>query len=141
MKVVVGRPPNFSAILKAFPAASSDGVIFAWDDRIYSPSGITVPAYLMAHEREHGAQQRAVGGPAHWWQRYIEDQDFRYAQELAAHARELEHQVDGARNRNTIAVIAHRTAARLVAPLYAYEPPRTLQFALADLRAAARLAA
>jgi hypothetical protein len=126
-------PPNFEAICAAFPNASGHGVLFAWGDDIYNPSAVVIPAALLAHEAVHGARQRAEG-PKRWWTRYIGEPDFRYVEELKAHAAEYRAQLRST-DRNHRARLLTATAARLVAPLYNYEPgKRTLSTALRDLR-------
>jgi hypothetical protein len=62
----------------------------------------------------------------------LRDAEFRYQEELLAHVAEfkmLRHE-----DRNHGAALLMRTAMRLVAPLYNYQPPRTLQQALKDLQ-------
>jgi hypothetical protein len=141
--IIVDRPPNFEQIRAAFPNAGSPGVLFAHGDHIYNPSGAVVPAALIAHEEVHLNRQRSAGptpgsttqwsGPDLWWQRYIEDSEFRYNEELLAHAAEFKTQ-KSANDRNFGARLLMATALRLVAPLYNYQPPRTLQQALKDLQ-------
>ena len=67
-----------------------------------------------------------------WWEIYLNDSEFRYYEELLAHAAELRAFMIGDRNMRARGLM--RTACRLVAPLYNYTPPRTLQEATRDLR-------
>lgn len=132
MIVVPGeRPPNFEKILRAFPGASGPGVIFAYGDKIYSPSGGVILRALLDHEAVHGRRQ--MGCPESWWEAYIGDHKFRYDEELYAHAAEFRAQAHGL-DRNRKAKLLQSTAQRLIAPLYNYQPPRTLSVALRDLR-------
>jgi len=78
------RPPNFDVIVKAFPMAANDGVVFAYGDEIYVPSGKELTHHLKVHEATHGIRQKEFGLDE-WWQRYIEDEAFRYYEELVAH--------------------------------------------------------
>lgn len=135
MSVLVERPPNFEQILKAFPDAGKPGVIFAYGDFIYNPSGGAIPDALFAHESVHQQRQRGPGkiSPDIWWQLYIEDHAFRYREELLAHVAEYKAQLNGL-DRNQRAKLLMATAARLVAPLYNYVPPRSLNAAARDLR-------
>ena len=140
--IVHDLPPNFEQVVAAFPDADKPGVIFAYDGSIYNPSGGFIPPALIAHEDVHLERQRQLGpgagattqwsGPDLWWQRYLEDSDFRYHEELLAHAAEF--RMLRYEDRNQGAALLMRTALRLIAPLYRYEPPRTLQQALKDLR-------
>jgi len=139
--IINERPPNFEQIRTAFPDADKPGVIFAFGD-IYNPSGAPIPPALIAHEEVHITRQKALGphagsvtqwsGPELWWQKYIEDTEFRYHEELLAHAAEFKAQRYN--DRNASARLLTATALRLVAPLYNYQPPRTLQQAMRDLR-------
>jgi hypothetical protein len=129
--IINERPPNFDQILTAFPKADGEGVIFAFDGNIYSPSGKVIPPALLAHENVHLMNQEQVG-PDTWWRLYIEDSEFRYEEELEAHVAEFRAQ--RATDRNFVARLLTATALRLVAPLYNYQPPVTLQQAMKDLR-------
>jgi hypothetical protein len=129
--IIVDRPPNFEQILAVFPRASDPGVIFAYNGKIYSPSGGDIPPALISHEGVHLERQREIGAEL-WWEKYLQLATFRYYEELLAHVAEFKAQ--RAADRNVSAALLTRTALRLVAPLYNYQPPRTLQQALKDLR-------
>lgn len=130
--IILSPPPNFEQIRIAFPKAENPGVLFAYDGNIYNPSGIVVPPALIAHEEVHLHRQRN-GGPTKWWESYLSDSEFRYNEELLAHVAEFKMQ-SGSKDRNFGARLLMHTALRLVAPLYNYQPPRTLQQAMKDLR-------
>lgn len=121
MKVLNERPPNFDQIVAAFPLAGSHGVIFAYGSIIYNPTGIVVTAGLRAHENVHREQQG--DDPEGWWSRYIEDTDFRLAQEIPAHEIELVTMLAGVTDRDrrrwSVAVVAKK----LSLPLYRYPMP------------------
>ena len=121
IKIVVGRPPNFDAILAAFPMAKTQGVIFTYGETIFNPGGKEIAPWIIAHERVHTQQQGDdVEG---WWRKYIDDPKFRFAQELEAHRVEWRTWL-GARadfrprsrveRRGMMAVIA----SRLAGPIY-----------------------
>jgi len=131
----VERPPNFDRILAAFPDAAKPGVIFAYGDDIYNPTGGVIAPALLKHEAVHCERQQAPGkmSPEIWWRLYVEDNAFRYREELYAHVAEYHAQARGI-DRNQRAKLLMSTAARLVAPLYNYTPPRSLTQALYDLR-------
>jgi hypothetical protein len=133
--ILTERPPNFEQILKAFPDADKPGVLFAYGDYIYSPSGAHIPEPLLQHESVHQKRQQGPGkmSPEIWWQLYIEDNAFRYREELEAHVAEYKAQLHGI-DRNQKHKLLMATAVRLVAPLYNYTPPRTLSQAMRDLR-------
>lgn len=132
--IICARPPNFDAILNAFPDAGKPGVIFAYGEHIFSPSGESyVGPALQAHEQTHLVRQQEEGADR-WWDQYLTDAEFRYREEVYAHAAEYIQQAPYAVDRNARARLLHSTARRLIAPLYNYQPPRTLSEALRDLQ-------
>lgn len=135
MIVVPARPPNFDAILEKMPDADKAGVIFAYGERIFNPSGIEIPPALIAHEAVHCKRQHPydVVGPETWWVLYLNDPEFRYHEELLAHVAEYGVLAQRMADRNDRARLLHSTARRLIAPLYNYEPPRSLSQATRDL--------
>lgn len=134
MKVEIASPPLFERISAAFPKATEPGVIFAFGDIIYNPSGIEIPPPLLAHEEVHGVRQLRGGGAEQWWEKYITDPQFRYAEELPAHAAEFRRFTQIVRDRNQRAKLLMSTAQRLIAPLYSYGQPKSLNQAICDLR-------
>jgi hypothetical protein len=129
--IINERPPNFEQIQAAFPKAVNPGVMFAYDGNIYNPSGIVIPPALIAHENVHLERQAKLGANA-WWELYLTESGFRYFEELLAHAAEFK--VQRCSDRNFVARLMISTALRLVAPLYNYTPPVSLQQAMKDLR-------
>lgn len=85
MKIVKGFPPNFAAIEKAFHPAKT--FIFTYGDTIYFPmqgeGGRNLREDIIKHEEVHMNQQHGFFmTPEKWWKRYIEDEKFRFDQEL-----------------------------------------------------------
>jgi hypothetical protein len=140
--IIIDHPPNFEAIKAAFPKSVNPGVLFAFDGNVYNPSGIVVPPALIAHENVHLERQREMGphpgattqwsGAELWWDHYLRDCEFRYHEELLAHVAEFKMQRSN--DRNFSARLLMSTGMRLVAPLYNYTPPVSLQQAMKDLR-------
>jgi hypothetical protein len=118
MQTVIAYPPNFEAIVAAFPNATQRGVLFAYGSRIFNPSGVDIPPQFLAHESVHEQQHSDIGGPEGWWDRYIDDVEFRASQEVPAHAREYRVYCDIERDRNRRAKALHAIAVRLSGPLY-----------------------
>jgi hypothetical protein len=131
--IIIERPPNFEAIRAMFPKSENEGVIFAYAGNIYNPSGAVIPPALIAHEDVHLKRQSELFTPDSWWDLYLCDPEFRYHEELLAHAAEFKMQ-KGARDRNLGARLMISTALRLIAPLYNYVPPVSLQRAMKDLK-------
>jgi len=129
--IIHDRPPNFELIKAAFPGAEKPGVIFAYAGNIYHPTGGVIPPALIAHEEVH-LKRQIMHGADIWWDHYLRDSAFRYHEELLAHVAEFKMQRGGDRNQGARLMMA--TALRLIAPLYNYQPPRTLQDAMKDLR-------
>lgn len=135
MKIEIAKPPNFEQILKVFPKAGDYGVIFAYGDTIFNPSGVEISSPLMAHEQTHGSRQTWEPiCPEVWWEQYLTDPEFRYYEELLAHAAEF--RVLMPRDRNLRAQLAINTARRLIAPLYNYGVSKTLVQGVRDLEKA-----
>ena len=92
MRIIFDRPPNYAAILAAFPTiAGRAGVIFAYGPAIYNPGRVKITPALMAHESVHAERQESLfpsGGPDDWWDHYIANQDFRLGEEILAHRAE-----------------------------------------------------
>lgn len=131
------RPPNYDKIVAAFPRAADHGVLFAWAGDIFNPSRVRLTNWLEAHEHRHGARQFTfLGGPEKWWDQYIVDPVFRYAEELVAHGTEYFVQLQAVRGRNERARTLWRTANRLRMPLYEYGEHRpSVKQAMADIEA------
>lgn len=117
IQIVAGRPPNFAAIVKAFPQAARDKTtIFTYGHVIYVSDGKQMPRSIIAHETVHVVQQDLIGRDE-WWTNYLADKKFRFEMELAAHR--IEHAVamtegNHDHRRRVTALIAKR----LSGPLY-----------------------
>jgi hypothetical protein len=120
-QIVVGLPPNFQKILAVFPKANGPGVIFAYGDTIYNPSGGELPMPIVAHELVHLDQQKVAGGTEIWWDKYLVDRGFRFAEELQAHQVEYYWACSGINvDRNLRRRYLGLIAGRLSGPLYGY---------------------
>jgi hypothetical protein len=129
MKIEIADPPNIGEIAAAFPKRGR-GVIYAYGDTIYNPSGAFINPVLVAHENAHGTRQ---SDPEAWWRLYIADPEFRYQEELYGHAAELKASVTSDRNAN--ARLLTVTVFRLLAPFYEYGlSQRTFANAKKDLQ-------
>lgn len=129
MKIVLEEPPNIEQIDAAFGSRGQRGILYAFGDTIYNPDGVSIPTFLLAHEFAHSMRQGA--DPEAWWRKYIEDQEYRYLEELGAHKVELHSRLQQVRDRNLRAKIVMETAARLSNPLY--KSGRTLAQAMKAL--------
>lgn len=98
-----------------FHVRGKKGVVFTFGDAIYVPDGHPVAPALQAHEEVHCARQP---DPASWWRRYIDDPEFRLAEEIPAHRAEYRFICNEYRDRNLRAQLLHALANRLSGPLY-----------------------
>ena len=116
MRIETTRPPNYDAIVAAFPwVATTRGVIYAWDMTVFNPDGITITPSLHAHEEVHSIRQK--GDPALWWDRYLSEPEFRFREEVPAHIVEyvtIYQKHDRPKRRLYLSDIA----SRLAGPLY-----------------------
>lgn len=117
MKIIHARPPNFDAIAAALPMAHAKTVIFTYGDTLFVPGGGAISPWIMTHEHIHSVQQGA--DPIAWWDRYIADVEFRFAQELEAHRAEWRAWLAAApRNRAERRGYMVVVGSRLAGPLY-----------------------
>ena len=84
MKIIKAFPPNWLTLRKVFPISGRQGIIFAYGDRIYNPSGVPLEEWVLAHEGEHCKRQNAQGVGS-WWDAYIANPKFRLEEEVLAH--------------------------------------------------------
>ena len=92
MKIVPGHPPNISQIDQVLGVRSSKSIIYTYGDTIYAPGGIGgVTEDLKVHESVHMEQQSAFDSPDDWWDRYLEDPEFRLEQEIEAYRKQYEY--------------------------------------------------
>jgi hypothetical protein len=85
VQVIQDFPPNIDSIRAAL--TPDESAVFTYGPVIYAPKGIDwhdVP--LIAHEKVHMRQQGQA--PAHWWDRYLVDANFRLWQEVEAYHRQ-----------------------------------------------------
>lgn len=127
MEIRFERPPLWAEIDAKFHVEGKP-VIFSWGEIIYNPQHIAIPPELIIHEAAHGQRQRNVdyirgSGIAQWWLQYIQDEDFRYVEELLAHRAEYAFLAAGVKDRNKLNSLLVRTAARLTSPLYGWSRP------------------
>ncbi len=115
VEVVHDWPPNIDEIRAVLPVTSRN--IFAYDNKIFNPSGVKLPQELHAHEAVHFKQQDVIGVEA-WWVSFLGDVDFRLAQEIPAHKAEYRAFCKYNRDRNAQARKLRELGTRLAAPMY-----------------------
>ena len=126
-------PPNIDKIDAAFHIRDKLGIVFAYAPAIYNPHEMWLPPFIIEHEKVHIARQG--DDPAGWWDRYIKDEEFRYAEELEAHVKEFQVRRRGKDGRKyTRYALLRETARRLMAPFYGYKL-KTIEQAEKDILA------
>jgi hypothetical protein len=139
MQIVNAYPPNIDKIDAAIgPRSGRPGVFYAYGQSIFNPDDVQIPPWIVAHEAVHAWRQlnpvfvapnpEIVAKYAAmstfekveaWWDAYLADEEFRFAEELVAHAAEYRYFCsvkthDRALRRRYL----HAIAERLVGPLY-----------------------
>lgn len=118
LNIIQCHPPNFTKIANKFPGVHGEGVIFAYGDTIYNPSGVDIPASSMDHEAVHCIRQIEIG-VEHWWHMYLTDDKFRYDEEVLAHQAEWKNiREDFSMTRQQRRYLLKQIAKRLSGPLY-----------------------
>lgn len=83
-KIIKAYPPNYKDIRLAFPwIVGRPGIVYAYGDRIYNPSGGKLAPQVLAHEGVHCMRQDKY--VTEWWHQYIINEDFRLWEEVLAH--------------------------------------------------------
>lgn len=117
MEIKVEKPPNFEDIAAVFPMVRTQtGILYCWNHYIYNPDDVKLTAPLISHEEIHSDQQD--GQPEDWWKKYLNDNVFRFHQELEAHRAEYQRFYVGSDIRNERRQYLKFCAKRLSGPLY-----------------------
>lgn len=85
MKIQSGFPPNIEKIRKTFRLSGRE--VFTYGDIVFLGAGGQIDGALAAHEQTHIEQQTEMGAEP-WWDRYLEDKEFRLSQELPAYQKQ-----------------------------------------------------
>ena len=91
------------------------GVVFTYGNTIYTKNKL--PYAILKHEEVHVKQQTEMG-KTKWWNKYLEDDQFRFSQELEAHQAEYKAYCEETKDRNKQAIYKQHIALRLSSPLY-----------------------
>lgn len=140
MNIITAYPPNIDRIDEEFgPRERREGVFYAFGMAIYNPHDVKIPPQLIAHEAVHGYRQlnpivanlpeplanqikamTELQKIELWWSRYIEDREFRFAEELVAHAAEWRYfqRANTPGDRRLRQLYLRKCSERLAGPLY-----------------------
>ena len=117
VRVVVAEPPCWDNVCAAVGVRPVHAV-FTYGDAIYNPSGRAISPDVIAHEKVHMEQQRAVGGPDLWWGKWLRDTAFRVDQEAKGYAEQYRHICTIETNPVKRSEILNKIAAILSGPSY-----------------------
>ena len=117
MEQIKNYPPNINEITKVFPVLP-ESMVFCWGNIIYNPSGQDLADHIQIHELVHSNQQE--GNPKEWWNKYLNDKEFRLSQELQAYQRQYQFAKVWLKDRNDLAKFLWGLAQDL-SSLYQYD--------------------
>lgn len=117
MKIVKGYPPIIDKIKEKFTI--HDTTVYTWGDTIFTPAGVIINDHVMIHEEIHEWQQRRIGSPEAWWERYLADPAFRFQQELEAYQAQYKFFMKH-HDRNKVFFFLHGIAGDLSGELYGH---------------------
>ena len=114
MEEIKDYPFNYNEIKAVFDLEGKSPV-FTYGDKLYNPTGLTIPDHLLIHEAVHEKQQV---NPKEWWERYLIDKDFRLEQELEAYRAQYQFIKKNVKDRNIVARFLFTIAADLSSGMY-----------------------
>lgn len=116
VKYSTDPPPVWDKLVKKFGVKWNRTAV-AYGDTIHAdkPLAPDIDAHERVHLNQQGYTQR---GAAEWFERYLEDPQFRYEQELEAYRIQYRFCADRVKDRNQLARIANRLATLLSGEMY-----------------------
>lgn len=126
MKIIKAFPPNFSDIAAHFPVKGHTGILYAFGELLYNPSGYNLMPWLIDHEEVHGKRQLSTylcDSPSpdsvlRWWRRYMNNPRFRLNEEILAHQAEWKSYLKHTSNKTQQQFYLAQMVERLSGPLY-----------------------
>lgn len=118
VEILNERPPIYEQVLSSGLAFNPNSVLFAYDGKIWNPSGEELATHLIAHESVHLKQQEEFGGTDEWWGRYLIDPLFRIDQEVEAYATQYAFICGYVKDRNQRSRVLTDLARYLSGPMY-----------------------
>jgi hypothetical protein len=109
-------PPVYDRLRARFGVDWDSGLIITYGDSVYSKRPVA-PDFVV-HESVHVRQQRDIGGPDIWYDRYIKDDKFRLSQELEAYRAQIKWIRDNVRDRNESFRMQRNIAMLLSSDMY-----------------------
>lgn len=108
-------PPVYGLLRSRFNVDWDDGLIIAWDGKIHC-KGEPEPQKVV-HEKVHLDEQGKMGNEA-WWRLYLDNPDFRLAEEAKAYRAEMAFLRRNIKNREHLYRYAREIVDSLSGPIY-----------------------
>ena len=116
MKLEYKYPPNYDLLCKHFPIKGKRGVVFTYGDTLYVPDKGEITEDLYAHEETHTKQQSEIG-IEEWWEKYIENVEFRLSQEVEAYRNQYQYAIENYNRPQRRRLLQH-ISRDLASPMY-----------------------
>lgn len=120
VKISNEKPPQWilTAVKKKWNVDWESTVIFTYEDVISSSTG-EMTEDLIAHEQTHVRQQLEFkGGAELWWQEYLNNDKFRFSQELEAYRNQYQWLIKNIKDRNEVIRFLTHYARSLSGEMY-----------------------
>lgn len=114
-KIVNDFPPIYDEILN-HGMKPTEATIYTYGDSIFNPHKNDILYDILAHEEVHANQQG--DNPKEWWDKYLENKDFRIKEEAEAYGAQYAFICNSVKDRNSRARILHSIATILSGPIY-----------------------
>lgn len=115
MKYSNQKPEIYDTLHEAFGVEWNQGIIITYGDTVYCKYPLDTDKEV--HEQVH-IDQQAFYGVTEWWDRYLEDPQFRFEQELEAYKAEAEFVRKHMPDRNKRVQLIHRMCKDLSSSNY-----------------------
>lgn len=112
------KPPILQALIDKFNVDWDKGLLIAWEGKIHSKEPVQ-QAQKIVHEATHIREQNRIGNEA-WWRLYLEDDTFRFEQEVMAHKEEARFIRENITNREAAFQMIRPIAKSLCSPMYGF---------------------
>ncbi len=93
------KPPVYDALHSKFGVEWDDGIIIAYDGKIYCKMGVQPQKVI--HESVHLERQKQIGNDT-WWKLYLESDQFRREEEILAYLAECQFLRKNIKNREHV---------------------------------------
>ncbi len=118
MKIIISEPPNIDLIDAKFNIKNKP-IIFTYGSIIYNPMNIVISNELMTHEQAHSDRQTSnIKQIEDWWEKYLNDDEFRLYEELLAHKAEYKEYCKNYKDRNNRNLFLNNISQRLASSMY-----------------------